>query len=205
MHRHCCTSRKMHARTLRLPSLPSHCTSVSSRSPQAPAPVRREMRSAVALAHSAALSGHDPTTSKPPAHHRESPPLLSRPTPLHVTSPTTGTCYKSQLWAVASPGPPWNPNFETSLQPLRNPSFGMLLPPLRNPNFWTLLQPMRNPSFGRCCRLCETLASGRSRRLYETLALGLYSRPCEALALGRCCSRNFYVSSINFADQISSV
>jgi len=134
--------------TLRLPPLPLLCTSVSSRLPQAPARVHRETWSVVALAHSAALPEHDPTTSKPPAQRHKPPPLLSLPTPLHVAPPTARTCCESQVWVVANPGPPWNPNFGTLLPPLRNPNFGTLLQPLRNPSFGTMLTPLRNPSFG---------------------------------------------------------
>jgi len=125
-----------------LPSLSSHCIFVPSRSPQAPALVRHETRSA------AALPGHDPTASKPPAQRREPLPLLSRSTPLFVAPSTARTCRESQVWAVANPGPPWNPNFGTPLQPLQNPNFGTLLQPLRNPNFGKMLLPLWNPSFG---------------------------------------------------------
>ena len=67
--------------TLRLSSLPSHCTSVSSRSLQAPAPVCRETQSAAALAYFATLAAHNPTTRKPPGqrcdpHHCTSHRLL---------------------------------------------------------------------------------------------------------------------------------
>jgi len=131
---------------------------VSSHSPQTPALVRRETRSAVALLE------HDSTTSKPPTQRYEAPPLLSRSTSLHVAPPITCACRESQIWAVANLGSPLqplrNPNFGTLLLPLQIPSFGMLLQPLRNPSFWTLLsplqissfgtllQPLRNPSFG---------------------------------------------------------
>jgi len=74
-----------------------------SRSPQAPAPIRRETRSATALAHSAALPGHDPTASKPPAQCRELPPLLSRPTPLHVAPPTAAGLGCRESWVAVKP------------------------------------------------------------------------------------------------------
>ena len=164
----------------------------------APAPVCCETRSAT-------LPGHDPTTSKPPAQRREPPSLLSWPTPLHVTPPTARTCYESQVWAVANPGPSWNPKFGTPLQPLQNPSFGTLLSFCETLTLGRYCNPCKTLALARCCHLCENLTLERYYNPCETLALGCWCRICETLALGRYYSHNFHVSSINSANRIYSV
>ena len=135
--------------TLRLSSLPSHCTSIPSYSPQALAPVRHETRSATALAHSAELPGHNPIASKPPAQRRESPPLLSRPTPLHVAPPAVS----------------------------RRSGLSRILGRRETLALGRCCRPCETLTLGRCCRFCETLALGRYCSPYKTLTLGrCYSR-----------------------------
>jgi len=118
---------------MRLPSLPSPYTSVLSRSLQTPTPVRCETRSGTAVVHSTALPAHDSTASKPLAQRRKPPPLLLRPTPLHVAPSTAHICRESQFCLLRILG------CNETLALGRRYS------------------PYETLALGRCYRLCKTL------------------------------------------------